>query len=266
MHLKLEDGIEAIGAATDELAAVKKQEMKAQAFVEEAKVEVQVASADAETSGGDDDDLEKSEEERTESDDGLKTAEAELVARKLALVKVEAAIKAARRNVEVKKDAVVTLREELGEADNRYATATTDIAHDNRAELGLKLNEAEAQDAAQTAKKDMRTAHALAHAAQLATTNDKSADMATRKALLGDSEAAEYEAIKKAKDHDGLSITGEPLVAPDGAIASEYMAKFNSIKLPEEGANPILEAESKAAVQDTSDGSVSPVSLNSPFE
>lgn len=250
MHLKLEAGIEGIAQAKDELDEVKKQEMKAQAFVEEARVEEKVASADAETSGGDDDDLEKSEEERAEVDDGYKRAKAELVARKLALVKIEAAIQAAKRNVEVKKDAVITLREELGEADARYATSDTEIKHATKEEGALKLDEAEAQDAQKTAKKHMGTAHALAHAAQMSANNDKTADMATRKALLGDSEAAEYEALKKVKDHDGLSTTGQDLVAKDGVVSSMYMSKFKEIPLPKEGSNPILEAEATAAVQD----------------
>merc|ERR1712196_106420 len=70
--------------ARDELAAVKKQEKKAAAYVDEAKVFARVASADSGTSGGGTENLERAERRRDESNEEAKKAKAELVARQLA--------------------------------------------------------------------------------------------------------------------------------------------------------------------------------------
>merc|ERR1712167_154293 len=58
--------------ARDELAAVKKQEKKAAAYVDEAKVFARVASADSGTSGGGSENLERAERRRDESNEEAK--------------------------------------------------------------------------------------------------------------------------------------------------------------------------------------------------
>ena len=78
--------------ARDELAAVKKQEKKAAAYVDEAKVFARVASADSGTSGGGTENLERAERRRDESNEEAKKAKADLVARQLAYGKLEAAL------------------------------------------------------------------------------------------------------------------------------------------------------------------------------
>jgi len=54
------------------------------------------------------------------------------------------------------------------------------------------------------------------------------------------------EAIGSAKDHDGISDDGKPLVAAPGSIAAEYKRRFAALPLPDSGRNPILEAEARA--------------------
>merc|ERR1719198_2556021 len=70
------------------------------------------------------------------------------------------------------------------------------------------------------------------------------------KALLLDPEEAEKEAVARVKDQDGISKDGNPLVAPDGSIEQAYIQRFNEMPLPNNGRNPILEAEARAQLLD----------------
>lgn len=64
----------------------------------------------------------------------------------------------------------------------------------------------------------------------------------------------EEAAVGEAKDEDGLSTSGKPLVAPKGSIAAMYMKMFAKYRLPEDSddvtRDPVLAAQSKAALND----------------
>merc|ERR1712196_56621 len=218
--------------ARDELAAVKKQEKKAAAYVDEAKVFARVASADSGTSGGGTENLERAERRRDESNEEAKKAKAELVARQLAYGKIEAALQAARADVDKK--------------DHRYATALFNIKAGKKQKMKLEIDLAEAKSHDNDMQREQHVAHGLAHAAVLVAKNDPSGDEVQIKALLEDRDEEVMEAIGSAKDHDGISDDGKPLVAAPGSVAAEYKRRFAALPLPDSGRNPILEAEARA--------------------
>jgi len=230
----------------DELSAVKKQDKKAAAYVDEAKVYARVASADSGTSGGGSENLERAERRRDESNEEAKKAKAELVARQLAYGKIEAALQAAKADVNAKELAFEATRESLHEADHRYATALFNVKEGKKAKMSLEIDLAEAKGQDDDMQRHQHIAHGLAHAAVLVAKNDPSGDEVQYKALLEDRDEEVMEAIGSAKDHDGISDDGKPLVAAPGSIAADYKRRFAALPLPDDGKNPILDAEARA--------------------
>lgn len=49
---------------------------------------------------------------------------------------------------------------------------------------------------------------------------------------------------------DGFSESGKPLISADGSIAAAYIKMFDDMPLPDNGQNPILEAEARAQLKD----------------
>jgi len=243
---KEDDAHMAMINSRDELAAVKKQDKKAAAYVDEAKVFARVASADSGTSGGGSENLERAERRRDESNEEAKKAKAELVARQLAYGKIEAALQAARADVDKKELAFEATRDSLHEADHRYATALFNIKAGKKQKMKLEIDLAEAKSHDNDMQREQHVAHGLAHAAVLVAKNDPSGDEVQIKALLEDRDQEVMEAIGSAKDHDGISDDGKPLVAAPGSIAAEYKRRFAALPLPDSGRNPILEAEARA--------------------
>jgi len=247
-HAKLEKAhMDAINAHA-ELAQVKEQDMKAQAFVDEAKVQVEYADSNAETAGGDNEDLEQAQTERDSMNQELKEAKAELVSRQLAYGKIEAAVEAAKTAAMQKDREVEAIQVSLSEADNKFVVAVTAIKHGEKEQEHAMEMKASAQAHEEDVHKRLRVAHGLAHAASLVSNKDPRGEQTQIKALMGDQEEAQYEAIGQAKDHDGFGDDGKPLVAADGQIAAEYTKRYNSLPLPDNGQNPILEAEAAASV------------------
>merc|ERR1712196_361947 len=214
--------------------AAKKEQKKAAAYVDEAKVFARVASADSGTSGGGTENLERAERRRDESNEEAKKAKAELVARQLAYGKLEAALQAAKADVDKKELAFEATRDSLHEADHRYATALFNIKTGKKERMNLEIDLAAAKSHDNDMQREQHVAHGLAHAAVLVAKNDPS----------GDEEV--MEAIGSAKDHDGISDDGKPLVAAPCSIAAEYKRRFAALPLPDSGRNPILEAEARA--------------------
>merc|ERR1712164_203076 len=222
------------------------QEQRAAAYVDEAKVFARVASADSGTSGGGTENLERAERRRDESNEEAKKAKAELVARQLAYGKIEAALQAARADVDKKELAFEATRDSLHEADHRYATALFNIKAGKKQKMKLEIDLAEAKSHDNDMQREQHVAHGLAHAAVLVAKNDPSGDEVQIKALLEDRDQEVMEAIGSAKDHDGISDDGKPLVAAPGTVAAEYKRRFAALPLPDSGRNPILEAEARA--------------------
>jgi len=251
--LKSDNAHMAMINARDELAAVKKQEKKAAAYVDAAKMLSRVASADGGTSGGGSENLERSERRRDESNDEAKTAKAQLVARQLAYGKIEAAVQAAHNDVNAKELAFESTRESLHESDHRFATAKYNIRNGKKSQVRLEIDLAAAQSHDDDMQRGMHVSHGLAHGASLVAKNDPSGDEVQIKALLEDSadggDMEEKEAIGSAKDHDGMSDDGKPLVSAPGSIAADYKRRFAALPLPDNGQNPILEAEARAESQ-----------------
>merc|ERR1711943_11575 len=185
--------------ARDELAAVKKQEKKAAAYVDEAKVFARVASADSGTSGGGTENLERAERRRDESNEEAKKAKAELVARQLAYGKLEAALQAAKADVDKKELAFEATRDSLHEADHRYATALFNIKTGKKERMNLEIDLAAAKSHDNDMQREQHVAHGLAHAAVLVAKNDPSGDEVQIKALLEDRDEEVMEAIGSAK-------------------------------------------------------------------
>merc|ERR1711871_94389 len=242
---KEDDAHMAMINSRDELAAVKKQD-KAAAYVDEAKVFARVASADSGTSGGGTENLERAERRRDESNEEAKKAKADLVARQLAYGKLEAALQAAKADVDKKELAFEATRDSLHEADHRYATALFNIKTGKKERMKLEVDLAAAKSHDNDMQREQHVAHGLAHAAVLVAKNDPSGDEVQIKALLEDRDEEVMEAIGSAKDHDGISDDGKPLVAAPGSIAAEYKRRFAALPLPDNGRNPILEAEARA--------------------
>jgi hypothetical protein len=235
--------------AQHELKEAKHEAKLSESMVDEAHVEEEVASSLADTGGGFDD-LEKSEEKREEVDERLKNAKAELVALKLAAEKSKAAAEAASGAWEEKNEAVETLRKVLAKADSRYAEAKYEIdevKHEENTAIEDR-DQSKAED--EVATETLNTAHALATAAALKVSAAGNADEAEMKALLGDPEEAKKEAIARVKDQDGISQDGNSLVAEDGSIEEAFIKRYNEMPLPDNGANPILEAEARAQLKD----------------
>merc|ERR1711871_65267 len=242
---KEDDAHMAMINSRDELAAVKKQD-KAAAYVDEAKVFARIASADSGTSGGGSENLERAERRRDESNEEAKKAKADLVARQLAYGKLEAALQAAKADVDKKELAFEATRDSLHEADHRYATALFNIKTGKKEKMKLEIDLAAAKSHDNDMQREQHVAHGLAHAAVLVAKNDPSGDEVQIKALLEDRDEEVMEAIGSAKDHDGISDDGKPLVAAPGSIAAEYKRRFAALPLPDNGRNPILEAEARA--------------------
>merc|ERR1711871_405212 len=220
---KEDDAHMAMINARDELAAVKKQEKKAAAYVDEAKVFARVASADSGTSGGGSENLERAERRRDESNEEAK--------------------KAAKADVDKKELAFEATRDSLHEADHRYATALFNIKTGKKERMNLEIDLAAAKSHDNDMQREQHVAHGLAHAAVLVAKNDPSGDEVQIKAFLEDRDQEVMEAIGSAKDHDGISDDGKPLVAAPGSVAAEYKRRFAALPLPDSGRNPILEAE-----------------------
>ena len=112
--------------------------------------------------------------------------------------------------------------------------------------MNLEIDLAAAKSHDNDMQREQHVAHGLAHAAVLVAKNDPSGDEVQIKALLEDRDEEVMEAIGSAKDHDGISDDGKPLVAAPGSIAAEYKRRFAALPLPDSGRNPILEAEARA--------------------
>merc|ERR1711871_1808488 len=166
--------------------AAKKQDKKAAAYVDEAKVFARVASADSGTSGGGSENLERAERRRDESNEEAKKAKADLVARQLAYGKLEAALQAAKADVDKKELAFEATRDSLHEADHRYATALFNIKTGKKERMNLEIDLAAAKSHDNDMQREQHVAHGLAHAAVLVAKNDPSGDEVQIKALLED--------------------------------------------------------------------------------
>jgi len=249
---KLMQGHVAEHLAQHELKEVKESAELAESNEDEATVEVQVAEAGAD-SGGAEDDLEQSEAEREEANERLKQAKADVVTYKLASEKSKAAVEAAKQALETKKEAVQTLHKLLTKADGRFAAAEYDISEMEETEVTAEEDQAEAKAEEKNAAEALTSAHALASAAAQKANAEASGDAAFMKALLLDPKEREKHALGQVKDMDGFSKAGKPLVSADGAIAAAYIKMFNDMPLPDNGRNPILEAEARASLKDDSE-------------
>lgn len=245
-HIKLDNALIDMANARDELVAVKRQDKKAAAFVDQAKVNVQVEDAMG-GSGGGSENLNRAERRRDEANEEVKSAKATLVARELAESKLQKAITAAKTNVNEKELAVETTRDTLHAADRKYAVAKFNIkeAKGKLDELTVDLAEAKAHE--KHADFRMRIDHGLAHAAALVSKGDPSGDEIQIRALLDAPAEERREALGQVEDHDGLSNKGKPLVAPKGSIEALYKQKYAELPSPTASdTNPILEAEARA--------------------
>lgn len=218
-------------------------------MVDEAHVEEEVASSLADTGGGEED-MEASEEKREEVNERLKKAKAEVVTMKMAAESTKAAAEAAEAALLKKKDELEALHRVLAKADSRYAEAKYEIERTESDEMVAEENRDQAKAEDENAAKALTVSHGLANAATLKLTSAANADEAQMKAFLMDPEEAEKEAIARIKDRDGLSEDGEKLVADDGSIEQDYVQKYDQMPLPDNGNNPILEAEARAQLKD----------------
>jgi len=235
--------------AQQELKDAKHEAKLSESMVDEAKVEEEVASSLADTGGGLED-LEQSEEKREEVDERLKNAKAEVVALKLASEKAKAAAEAAETALQEKTEKLDELRTVLRKADGRFAESEYEIHHTEHDEIIATEDRDQAKAEDENANKALQVAHGLATAASLKATAAANAEEEQMKALLRDPEEAKKEAIARVKDQDGLSKDGNPLIAEDGSIEQAFIQKYNEMPLPDNGNNPILEAEARAQIKD----------------
>jgi len=237
--------------AEGEYHRVKKSEEMSAEMVDSEKVEKIVAGAQAQTSGGRDVNLKKAEEKRGTADERLKEADAGIVTQKLAHEKVKAALEAAKAGLTSKKEELKAAYAALRKADVKFSHSVYDIK-DFKAQkepLDEVLNER--KTLAKQAEKKMRRAHIMANAAALKASNAPNAAQAEMKALLENPKEALREAKASAKDADGISKKGKPLVAPKGSLEKAFEKDFSKLPLPSNGENPILEAEATASLRDT---------------
>jgi hypothetical protein len=262
LHQKLEQSATNWHNAADELHAVKQQVERAAAFLDEAKVQVQMASAEAQTSGADEEDLAVSETKRDEVDESYKEAQAELVSRKLALSKLDDVEASAKLAVGQKHMLMEEAMENLNGADRNYAEALWKEKNAIKERDELEPEVAASKGEAELTEKEQSIAHGLATAAAKISQKDSSGEEAQMEALVQSAEehsedsesdlgilhdVRQNEILGAVKDQDGFSESGKALVSPDGAIAAAYKKQFAALPLPNEGANPILDAEAKAA-------------------
>lgn len=243
--------------AMHELESVKHDAKLAATFVDEAKVEEQVASSLAETGGGDED-LEESQAKRDDVNERLKTAKAEIVARKLSLEKARAAERSAEEAFLAKKDKIKELHLLLQKADRRYADAKYEHHVEEHDEMIATEDRDQRKAEEANALKALKITHGLASAAAMKASNSANAEEAHMRALIEDPEEYAKEEAARARDQDGISEKGEFLVSPDGAISQQYISKFDSMPLPDNGRNPILEAEARASLKDDSSDATAP--------
>jgi len=250
-------------AAAHEFAEVKHDEKLAEAFVQQSKVEEEVASSMA-YSGGGEDDLEDSQEKRDDANERLKTAKAEIGARKLGTEKAKAAVLAAQADLQKKEKNLRELHALLQKADKRYANAKYDKRNNEHLENDAIEGRDQMKAEEEVARKRVTISHGLATAAVMKVAGQAKADEAHFKALIEDPEEHRKEVRARVEDQDGISEDGEPLISPDGDIARQYMEKFNAMPLPDNGRNPILEAEAQAQLDDTS--GEEPINPDEPIE
>jgi DNA repair exonuclease SbcCD ATPase subunit len=246
---KIQAGHLAEHLAEKELKDAKHEAKLSESMVDEAHVEEEVASSLADTGGGEED-MEASEEKREEVNERLKKAKAEVVTMKMAAESTKAAAEAAEAALLKKKDELEALHRVLAKADSRYAEAKYEIERTESDEMVAEENRDQAKAEDENAAKAFTVSHGLANAATLKLTSGANADEAQMKAFLMDPEEAEKEAIARIKDQDGLSEEGEKLVADDGSIEQDYVQKYDQMPLPDNGNNPILEAEARAQLKD----------------
>jgi len=237
--------------ASHEVDQVKNDAKLAESFVDEATVEEEVASSLAATGGGDED-LEASQSKRDDANERLKSAKAEIVARKIGVEKAKAAVSAAEAALATKQDKLKELHRELQKADKRFADAKYEENDQEHEEIVATEDRDQAKAEEANARKALIVAHGLATAAAMKASNQANAEEAHMKALIEDPEEYAKEAQARVRDQDGISEKGELLVAPDGAISQQYISKFDAMPLPDNGRNPILEAEARASLKDDS--------------
>lgn len=237
--------------AKTDYKSVKKAEKLAKAMVRGEKVEVEVASSLAKT-GSAKRNLKKSDKKREARNARLKKAKADTVSFKLAVAKAKAATTAAKAGLVSKQDTLQKLQRGLAKADHQFANAVYKIKKLRRKDEKVTedKDQAKAEDKLDT--KTYKSAHELATAAALKANQAKNGNEAALKALLRDPKEAKKEALLRVKDQNGISDLGTSLIAPKGAVSKDYISKFNKMPLSHSGRNPILEAEARASLKDTS--------------
>merc|ERR1711907_798486 len=241
----------AVGIAHRDYKQAKRAEGLAKAWVRVLGVQKEVASSLAKT-GGARRALKEADKQRTARNENLKTDKADIVSSKLAVEKAKAATAAAKAGFTAKTEALQGLQRALSKADRQFSNAVYKISGLKGKEETAKEDKIQAAAEDKIDNKKYKTAHALATAAALKVNNSKGAEEKSLKALLNDPKEAKKEAILKVKDQNGISDLGTPLIAAKGAIAEAYKKKFNALPLPQSGRNPILEAQAKASLTDSS--------------
>jgi len=246
-----------VSVACDDYKKVRKAMKLGKAEVREVKIEQQVASAWAQSGGGDEN-LKEATARRNSANERKKDADSTLVTKKLAVEKMKASALAAKNGCQKKKDALNALHRSLMQADRRFSSAMYDIHQDAHKEEPALEKKAQLTAEAKVAAKEEKLSHETASAAALELEKaGRKATEAEMLAMVRNPKLRLKEALEKVKDFDGLSSKGKPLIAEAGTVAADYKAKWAKMPLPSYGGNPILEAEASASVKDNAD--VNPV-------
>jgi len=233
-----------------DLQEAKRNEHKAASLSMAAKIMHKVASAEADSSGGDDTDLSKSTIKREEFNENLKHSMTTVSAMELEVEKSKHTVNKATAAWQAKEDAVHENVRQLRIADGQFADAKYEIDQAKHEMDDATENQSQAKAEDDNAQKELKIARGLEDSMELKLNNADNADEASMQALLGAPREAEQEAAKMAQDRDGLSSEGNELVAADGVIAADFIKRFSELPLPDNGRNPILEAEARASLAD----------------
>jgi hypothetical protein len=145
---------------------------------------------------------------------------------------------------------------EIYESEHKAAAATWDLQnlHNeiNNAKEHYAYQEAMTENAAHTAT----SAQKALNAAEAVAAGEKDGMAQTYAAQALDNSLAESAIIKAAQDQDGLDDHGNSLIAPKGEVSREYERVWHATPDVPVGSNPLLDAASAAAVDDTDDYNV----------
>merc|ERR1719409_1777466 len=238
--------------AKEEYKKVGRKYQFAKSMLRGAEVDVAVAAA-AKNTGGGSSNLKKSAARREEADQAKKDADASVVVKKLAKEKMKAALEAAKKGYEEKREALKAVQGGIRKADKNFASAVYDIKQETNNEEPLLEENAQAKAEDKFAAKAERKAHELATAAVLKASGDKKADEAEMNAMLGNPKEQRKLIREKVKDQDGISNQGKNLVASKKTLENDFINKFDKLPFPD-NSNAILNARVAAnLIYDTKD-------------